>query len=85
MPKRSSKDINVTAFSILQQTTGQAQPKAATVSLVLDNAALRKQLMQEMGRRGGKKGGKARAKSLTPAQRRTIAVKAASARWSDKE
>jgi hypothetical protein len=30
---------------------------------------------------GGKKGGPARAKSLTPEQRRKIAVKAAQARW----
>ena len=33
------------------------------------------------GAKGGKKGGAARAKVLTPAQRREIAVKAAQARW----
>ncbi len=33
-------------------------------------------------RRGGKVGGKARAEKLSPEQRRAIAQKAASARWS---
>jgi len=34
-----------------------------------------------LGRLGGKKGGIARAKKLTPEQRREIAKKAAAARW----
>jgi hypothetical protein len=34
-----------------------------------------------LGSMGGKKGGKARAKSLTPAKRRSIAKKAAKSRW----
>ncbi|MGC2744526.1 MAG: hypothetical protein WA672_15225 [Candidatus Angelobacter sp.] len=34
-----------------------------------------------LGRKGGKKGGQARAKALSPAQRRSIAKKAAQARW----
>ena len=34
-----------------------------------------------LGRRGGLKGGKARADSLTPAQRSEIAKKAAAKRW----
>ncbi len=33
------------------------------------------------GSKGGKKGGKARAKKLTKAQRRSIAVAAANKRW----
>lgn len=36
------------------------------------------------GRQGGLKGGKARAKKLTAKQRKTIAVKAAKARWKSK-
>jgi hypothetical protein len=36
------------------------------------------------GRAGGKKGGKARAKSLTPAERADIARIAAEARWKKK-
>jgi hypothetical protein len=35
-----------------------------------------------LGRLGGLKGGKARAKKLTPAQRKASARKAAMARWS---
>ena len=70
MPKRSSKDPNVTAFSILQQVTGAAksEPEKNPAAVAL-------------GRLGGLKGGKARAKSLTKAQRSAIAKKAASARW----
>lgn len=37
-----------------------------------------------LGRLGGLKGGKARAKKLTPAERKEIARKAASARWKAK-
>jgi|HubBroStandDraft_3_1064219.scaffolds.fasta_scaffold953297_1 hypothetical protein len=37
-----------------------------------------------LGRRGGLKGGAARAKSLTAAQRKEAAKKAAEARWSKK-
>ncbi len=83
MPKRSSNDINETAFSIMQQATGQSGP-AASVAAALDNEELRKQLMREMGRRGGQKGGKARAKNLTAKQRSEIAKKAALARWNRK-
>ncbi len=34
-----------------------------------------------LGRKGGLKGGKARAKSLTPEERKAIAKKAAESRW----
>lgn len=37
-----------------------------------------------LGRLGGLKGGKARAKKLTPKQRKDIATKAAKKRWSKK-
>lgn len=82
MPKRSSsKDPNVSAFSIVQRTTDGTRPPFSDVSSALDNAALRKQLMQEMGRRGGQKGGKARAASMNKARRSEIAKNAAQARW----
>lgn len=67
MPKRSSKDLNQTAFNVVQQSTGQAKKNPAAVAL---------------GRLGGIKGGAARAKALTPAQRKEIAIKAAQKRWS---
>jgi hypothetical protein len=80
MPKRSSRkrDLNETAFAIVQQATGQApdqpQPKPAK-----NPAAV------ELGRLGGLKGGKARAKKLTAQERREIAAKAAQARWKPKK
>lgn len=54
-----------------------------TVKL-LSSAAMRKQIMREMGSRGGKKGGKARAAVLSKSKRSEIAKKAASARWKSK-
>jgi hypothetical protein len=71
MPKRSSKDLNQAAFSIVQQATGQVpapQPAKNPAAVAL-------------GRLGGLKGGKARAASLTPAKRKAIAKKAAEKRW----
>lgn len=41
----------------------------------------RKRLAQALGRLGGLKGGKARAASMTKAERRESASKAARARW----
>lgn len=72
MPKRSSikKDINQTASDIVMTTTK---------SVVVD--ASKNQAAVALGRLGGLKGGKARAKSLSPEQRRKIAAKAAAARW----
>jgi hypothetical protein len=91
MPKRSStkrnhfdgngKDINETAFSIVQQATGQTEKlpefkPPVTRTLKEKNAAA-----VSLGRLGGLKGGKARAKALSPAKRKAIAKKAARARW----
>jgi hypothetical protein len=72
MPKRSSNDINETAFNIVQQSTGQAAPPAKNPAAVA------------LGRLGGLKGGKARAASLTAKKRQQIAQKAAKSRWSKK-
>lgn len=68
MPKRSSKDTNVIAANVVEQATDETQ-------IVKNPAAV------ALGRLGGKKGGKARAKKLTPEQRKEIAKKAAEARW----
>lgn len=66
------KDINQTAFSIMQQATGEvAKP-------IIDP---KKKAAQESGRRGGLIGGAARTAKLTPEQRSEIAKKAAAARW----
>ncbi len=82
MPNRSSKrgqgppDPNVLAFNIVQMATGQ-MPKAEEPKK--NPAAV------TLGRLGGLKGGKARAESLTPAQRKEIAKKAAEKRWGKKD
>jgi hypothetical protein len=70
MPKRSSKkkDANVIAANIVGQAVDEEQ-------IVKNPAAV------ALGRLGGKKGGRARAKKLTPEQRKEIAKKAARARW----
>lgn len=73
MPKRSSKDVNQIAASILAQVTAEAEKQPAK-----NPAAV------ALGRIGGLKGGKARAASLTPAKRAEIAKKAAAARWKRK-
>lgn len=87
MPKRSStrkpkEDFSQTAFRLVQALTSEEQEKPQTsISGALDDASLRKAVMREMGRRGGKKGGKARAENLTDRQRAEIASIAAQARW----
>jgi hypothetical protein len=70
MPKRSSSDLNRTAFEIVQQVTGEAkaQPEKNPAAVAL-------------GRLGGLKGGKARAQSMSAAKRSRIAKKAAITRW----
>jgi hypothetical protein len=70
MPKRSSKDVNQIAASILDHLT-----KVADENPGKNPAAV------ALGRKGGLVGGKARAASLSPAKRAQIARKAAKARW----
>lgn len=74
MPKRSSKDLNQTAYDIVQQAVSRLEPKPEK-----NPAAV------ALGRLGGMKGGKARAESLTSKRRQIIAKKAARARWASKK
>jgi hypothetical protein len=75
MPRRSSKkkprDLNRLAAAIAAEATGEA-PEEPPSDKNPHAVAL--------GRLGGKKGGAARAKKLTPEQRREIARQAAAAR-----
>jgi hypothetical protein len=73
MLKGMKKDLNQSAFSIVQQTTGETIPEP------IDE---KKKAAQESGRRGGLIGGAVRASRLTPKQRSEIAKKAAAKRWS---
>lgn len=76
MPKRSSKkkskDANVIASQIVQEATGEE---------LVPREDGKNMAAVALGRLGGLKGGKARAKKLTPEQRKEIAKKAALARW----
>lgn len=73
MPKRSSKDVNQLAASILEAATGE--PANLTPKGAKNPAAV------ALGRLGGIKGGKARARVLSASKRVQIAKKAAKARW----
>jgi hypothetical protein len=87
MPKRTSKkstptDISQLARAIVEAATGesltdQPPPKEPTHKPMphKNPAAV------ALGKLGGRKGGLARAKKLTPEQRKAIAEKAARARW----
>ena len=70
--KKKAHDFSVTAFRVVQEATGQIEPKPT-----IDFKAL--------GRLGGLKGGRVRAERLTPERRVEIARNAALVRWSKKE
>ena len=71
--KKKSRDVNVLASQIVEESTGETIPKPEDSKKNPAAVAL--------GRLGGLKGGKARAKLLTPEQGKEIAKKAAQARW----
>ena len=74
MPKRSSKDENQLAKSVVDEIIAETEAPPHEK----DPAAV------SLGRKGGLKGGKARAAKLTPERRKQIAQKAAAARWDKK-
>ena len=88
MPKRTSKkskprDISQLARAIVEEATGESltdpprsQEPAKESTRKKNPAAV------ALGKLGGKEGGPARAKKLSPEQRKAIAEKAARARWS---
>jgi hypothetical protein len=76
------RDPNQLAKWIVEQSTTEAPeseelqpPEAATVPADLSA------YMAAMGRKGGSIGGKRRLLTMTPAQRKAVAAKAAGARW----
>jgi hypothetical protein len=71
MHKRTSKDENETAFSIVENATAETKKKKNPAAVSL-------------GRLGGLKGGRARAEKLSDIRRQEIAQKAAMARWRKK-
>ena len=78
MPRRSSKgDVAQNALSVIEQAIGAPlKPKTLQFPARKKNAAA-----VALGKLGGMKGGNARAKKLSPEQRKEIAQKAAKARW----
>jgi hypothetical protein len=80
MPKRSSKrprDTNQLAKLIVDMATGEAPPETKTEDGKNPAAVA-------LGRLGGLKGGKARAEKLSATKRKSIAKRAAEARWKKK-
>ena len=74
--KKKEHDFSVTAFRIVQEATGQVEPKEKSLSTEGKNPNA-----VALGRLGGLKGGKVRAERLSPERRKEIAEKAAKARW----
>ena len=71
------RDPNQLAKWIVEQSTAEDAPKETHVSVPADLSAY----MAAMGRKGGLVGGKRRLVTMTPAQRKKVAAKAAAARW----
>jgi hypothetical protein len=77
--KKRDSDFAVTAFQVVQEATGQAEPEPEETEL--ETTEGKNPHAVALGRLGGLKGGKARASKLTPEQRKEIAQKAAKSRW----
>ena len=86
MPSRSSKpkregtphDFTTIARRVVEEAIGEKLDG----SPLEDKDNGKNPAAVALGKLGGAKGGKARAKALTPAKRKAIAKKAATARWS---
>lgn len=74
--KKKDHDFAVNAFRVVQEATGQAEPKEKPISTEGKNPNA-----VALGRLGGLKGGKARAAKMTPERRKEIAKQAANKRW----
>lgn len=81
--KKREHDFAVTAFRVVQEATGQAEPESKETETELVEG--KNPHAVALGRLGGLKGGKARFEKLTPEQRKEIARKAAQARWKPEE
>lgn len=79
-PPKRPRDANQLAFQVVGELTGTLAPLPEKEAGPPKNPAA-----VALGKLGGSKGGKARAASLTPAQRREIARRAARVRWDKKE
>jgi hypothetical protein len=80
--KKREHDFAVTAFRVVQEATGQAEPRSEETEP--ESIEGKNPHAVALGRLGGLKGGKARFEKLSPEQRKDIAQKAAQARWEKK-
>ncbi len=76
MPKRKKhhkkiNDVNELAHRLVEESTDEHLPTKTQIS----------HLMAQLGKKGGKIGGKRRLETMTSAERRAVAIKAAKARW----
>ncbi len=76
--KKRPADVNMLAASLVQDAT---EPPVEEPVNEPETASKKNPAAVALGRLGGKKGGPARAKKLSSEQRKTIAKKAAKARW----
>ena len=82
--KKKEHDFAINAFRVFQEATGGGEPpqdETARPEPAEPDIGHKNPAAVALGRLGGKKGGPARAKKLTPEQRREIAKKGAAARW----
>jgi hypothetical protein len=77
-PKKLPRDSNQRAHQIAQLLTGEAKLPAESAPM---DATLLSQAMAEMGRKGGKIGGKKSLETMSKADRKKRARKAAQSRW----
>lgn len=86
MPKRTSNtpDVNEATFQMVQRST---QEKPAEILIVVPKEPSKpskydiSRVMAAMGSKGGKIGGKRRLETMTEAERKRVATKAAKTRW----
>lgn len=83
--KKPSKDVNVTAFEILQAVTGDLAENSHKGKPAKNDLPGKNPAAVALGRLGGLKGGKARAKNLSAKRRKEIAQTAAKSRWRAKK
>lgn len=75
---RKDDEMNEITRKAMGESTSSLEPGGSTGEI---DPSLVSRVMAEMGRRGGKIGGKRRLETLTPEQRRELALKAARKRW----
>jgi len=82
-PKTRPTDVNQLAHFLGNQATKERGPEPVTEKAPTQSEISR--IMAAMGRKGGKKSAKARMEKISPEERTRIALKAAQARWANRQ